>query len=94
MSLTNKLFTLLLAASAGLSIAGRASADPSKQECVDANERIEKLRSENKLRAARDAARLCSAASCGKMTSECAQTRLEIEKLIPTIVFEGKSSMW
>lgn len=71
-------------------LANEASADPTKQECADAYDKQQSLRNQNKLRAARDAAKLCSTASCGKLSGECGQAAFEIGKLIPTVVFEAK----
>lgn len=69
---------------------GARAADPTKEECVQANDRQQTLRTQNKLRSARDAARTCAATSCGRLASECAQAAFEIDKMIPTIVFEVK----
>ncbi len=91
MSVKKRSLHLLLVAAAVLGFSqGANAADPTKEECVQANDRQQALRAQNKLRAARDAARTCAAPSCGRLASECAQASYEIEKLIPTIVFEVK----
>lgn len=67
-----------------------ASADPTKQECVAAYDKQQALRGQSKLRAARAAARVCASASCGRVSAECGQAAFEIDKLVPTIVFEAR----
>jgi hypothetical protein len=65
-----------------------AFAEPTKQECVDANERAQDLRRAGKLRAARDTLALCVSASCpGPVRDDCAQRVTEAAAAQPSIVF-------
>jgi hypothetical protein len=79
------LATVLLAAST------HASADVSKDECVDANAKAQPLRREGKLDAARRQLRICIDKQCpGIVREDCAARLDEIEHAQPTIVFEVK----
>lgn len=80
----------LLSTSIVLGLTNPALADPTKQECLDAFEKQQSMRAQNKLRTARDAAKVCASSSCGRIAPDCAKSALEIAALIPTIVFEAK----
>jgi len=68
-----------------------ASADPTKQECVDANEHAQILRKQGSLWTAREEAAVCLATSCpGPVREDCAERVAEIERAMPTIVFDVK----
>jgi hypothetical protein len=84
---------LLLATVLGglLASASSASADPTKDECIAANESAQDLRQAGKLREARQKLTLCLAASCpGLLRQDCAQRLTEVDKAMPAIVFEAK----
>ncbi len=83
---------LLLAA---LVLVGRAAAagEPTKRECVDANSSAQDLRKDGKLRAAREKLVVCVSTSCpGPVREDCAQRLDELDKAMPTIVFEVKDN--
>jgi hypothetical protein len=80
----------LLSTSIVLGSTNAALADPTKQECLDAFEKQQSMRAQNKLRTARDAAKVCASPSCGRIAPDCAKSALDIAALIPTIVFEAK----
>ncbi len=83
---------LLLAA---LVLMGRAAAaaEPTKRECVDANSSAQDLRKDGKLRAARDKLALCVSMSCpGAVREDCAQRLDEVNKAMPSLVFEAKDT--
>ena len=64
------------------------AADPTKQECINANERSGPLRQSGKLRDARASLLRCSAASCpGVVRDDCVAGATRLEQAIPTIVF-------
>jgi hypothetical protein len=67
-----------------------ASADePSKLECVRANETAQSLRQSGKLRDARAQLLVCIATSCpGPVRSDCADRLKEVDKATPTIAFD------
>ncbi len=69
-----------------------ATADePSKLECVQANEMAQSLRQSGKLRDARAQLLVCIATSCpAPVRSDCAERLQEVDKAMPTIVFEVK----
>jgi hypothetical protein len=68
----------------------RAS-DPTIADCNGANEASIRLRNEHKLRASREQALVCAAASCpDDIRRECERRSDQINASIPTIVFEVK----
>ena len=70
-----------------------AWADPTKQECVAANESAQDLRHAGKLRQARASLAVCTATSCpGAVREDCGHQLRDLEAAQPTIVLEGKDS--
>jgi hypothetical protein len=68
-----------------------ASADPSKVECVAANDQARDLRRVGNLKAAREQLAVCVAQSCpGPVREDCAQRLAEIATAQPSIVFAAK----
>jgi hypothetical protein len=68
-----------------------AAAEPTKRECVAANEDAQDLRHAGKLREARRQFAACTAAGCPALLREdCAQRLREVESAIPSIVFVAK----
>jgi hypothetical protein len=64
--------------------------EPSKLECVRANETAQSLRLSGKLRDARAHLLVCVASSCpGPVRDDCAQGLKEVDTAVPTIVFEA-----
>ncbi len=85
---------LRLAARAALVVALAASpalADPTKDQCIDANGNAQSLRRDDKLAAARAQLRVCADPACPAMVRDDCSKRLdELEKAQPTIIFDAK----
>jgi hypothetical protein len=76
-----------------LAASSASAAEPTKQECIAANESAQDLRRAGKLREARASLAVCTAASCpGPVREDCAQRLTEIEAVMPTVVFAAKDS--
>src|SRR5579863_2417832 len=68
-----------------------AAGEPSKQECVTANESAQDLRRLSQLRAARTQLARCVSASCpGPVREDCAQRLTEVDLAMPTLVLVAK----
>jgi hypothetical protein len=79
--------SLLLCATGGVA----AAAEPTKDQCIDANETAQTLRKTAKLREAEQRLLVCVAPSCpGPVRDDCAQRLTEVRAAIPTIVFAVK----
>ena len=66
-------------------------ADPTKDQCIDANETAQALRKGEKLRDAEQRLLVCVSASCpGPVRDDCAQRLTELRSVIPTVVFVVK----
>jgi hypothetical protein len=75
-----------------LASASSAAAEPTKNECIAANESAQDLRQAGKLREARARLTICVAASCpGTLREDCAQRVNEIDTAMPSVVFEAKN---
>jgi hypothetical protein len=69
------------------------AADPTTVDCLSANERSIKARTENRLRDARAELLTCAAESCpADIRNECARRVSEVNASMPTIVFEAKDA--
>lgn len=69
--------------------ASARAANPSANECVDANEEAQGLRRDGRLRASREKLRLCVAPSCpGPVREDCAERLRDIEAALPSVVFQ------
>jgi hypothetical protein len=67
------------------------AADPTKDQCIDANETAQALRKGEKLRDAEQRLLVCVSASCpGPVRDDCAQRLTELRSVIPTVVFVVK----
>jgi hypothetical protein len=67
------------------------SAEPTKQQCVDANDAAQDLRDAGTLRKAREKLVLCASSSCPSIVREdCGQRLIEVDAAMPTIVFAAK----
>jgi hypothetical protein len=67
------------------------AAEPTKLECIAANDAAQDLRRTGKLREAREKLALCVSASCpGPVREDCAQRLTEVDGVMPSIVFEAK----
>jgi hypothetical protein len=76
-----------------LAFPGTARADPTKQQCVEANDKAQDLRQTGKLRAARVELALCVALSCpGPVREDCAQRLTEVAAAQPRLVFAAKDA--
>jgi hypothetical protein len=68
-----------------------SAAEPTKKECVAANEGGQDLRQAGKLREARAALAVCMSPRCPRPVREdCAQRLADIEAALPTLVFVAK----
>jgi hypothetical protein len=66
-----------------------AHADPTKNECADADEAAQSLRGAGKLRDAMGKLKVCVSKSCpGPVREDCAVRLDELERVLPTVVFE------
>ena len=62
----------------------------SRAECLGSHEKAQSLRLESKLIAARQSLRQCSSAACPSfVAADCVRWLEEVERLIPTVVFEA-----
>ncbi len=67
------------------------AAEPTKVECVAANDAAQDLRRAGKLREAREKLAFCVSESCpGPVREDCAQRLTEVDHVMPSIVFEAK----
>jgi len=70
-----------------------AAAEPSKQECVAANEAAQDLRRVAQLREARTQLARCVSISCpGPVREDCAQRLSEVDAAMPTLVLVAKDT--
>jgi hypothetical protein len=69
------------------------AAPPTKRECIGANEAAQDLRQSGRLREAREKLALCVSQSCpGPVREDCAQRLDEVNRAMPTLVFEVKDA--
>jgi hypothetical protein len=81
----------LVLAVASLAVSSRAFADATSDQCVDANSKAQLSRRSGKLQAAREELRSCAESRCPSMVrDDCAQRLDEVNRIQPTIVFDGK----
>jgi len=86
-------FLLPVCAAVFVSASPAFAAEPSKQECVAANEAAQDLQRTGKLREARATLAVCTAASCpGAVREDCGQRLREVESSIPKLVFAAKDA--
>jgi hypothetical protein len=89
MSLASRVVFGALAAGVVLATPGVASADV--QACLAASEKGQKLRSQGKLREARESFVICGAESCPNLVRhDCSQWNSELAATLPTVVFGAK----
>jgi hypothetical protein len=70
-----------------------AAADPTKAQCIAANDHAQEFRQAGKLSKAREQLLMCVAQSCpGPVREDCAQRLDELDKAMPTIVFAAKDA--
>jgi len=70
------------------------AADPTKQECVAANESAQDNERARKLLAARASLAVCTATSCPSAVREdCGQRLREVDRALPTVVFAAKDTV-
>ena len=76
----------------GLAADARAE-DPTKEQCISANEDAQTLRQKGHLQAARTQLLVCVRTSCPTaVRDDCAQRLNDLENAIPTIVFTAKGA--
>jgi hypothetical protein len=69
------------------------SAEPTKQQCVEANDGAQDLRQAGKLRQARETLALCASASCPAIVrDDCTQRLTELDSAMPHVVFAAKDA--
>jgi hypothetical protein len=67
------------------------AADPTLSDCIQANEAAIKLRADSKLRQARAQWLVCAAETCNvEIRNACTNRVAEVNKAIPTVVFDAK----
>jgi hypothetical protein len=70
-----------------------ARADPTREECFDANEAAQALRAAGKVREAQDKLGLCASHGCpGPVRKDCTERLDEVQKALPTVVFAVRSA--
>ena len=90
----SRLVLLPVAFGLWLSASPAVAADPTKQECVAANESAQDLQRTGKLREARASLAVCTAASCpGAVREDCGQRLKEVEAALPRLVFAAKDAL-
>jgi hypothetical protein len=79
-----------LALVASLGTLPALAAEPTKQQCVAANDAAQDYRQQGKLHAAREKLALCVSQSCpGPVREDCAQRLEELDRVTPTVVLEA-----
>jgi len=74
---------------AALALSQAAAAAPTKDECINANETAQSLRTAGKLREAEAKLTLCTAPVCpGPVRDDCAVRLNELQRALPTVVFD------
>jgi hypothetical protein len=74
-------------------LASDAHADPTKTQCVQANESAQSLRKAMDLREARAQLLACIAPGCpGPVRADCVERLDEVDRAMPTVVFVAKGS--
>jgi hypothetical protein len=82
---------LLIALGVVLVPCSARAAEPTKLECIAANDAAQDLRRAGKLREAREKLLLCGSTGCpGPVREDCAQRLTEVDGVMPSIVFEAK----
>jgi hypothetical protein len=72
---------------------GAAHADPTKDECIEADESAQALRTQARLREAEERLSLCVASTCpAPVRNDCTERLNEVQKAVPTVVFDVRSS--
>jgi hypothetical protein len=89
--MTRHAFSAALMLGISLAPSPARAADPTKQECVEANDAAQDLRQSGKLRQAREKLAVCATASCpGVVRDDCTQRLAEVDSAMPHIVFAAK----
>jgi hypothetical protein len=85
-------FTLFVGLVAGFATTAKAE-EPTKQQCIAANENAQSLRQARKLRATRDQLLICISKACpGPVRDDCTERLSEVDKATPSIVFSAKGA--
>src|SRR5579862_3570681 len=93
MSLGRRLGGASLVLSSLLASGASAAAEPTKAECIAANEGAQDLRGSGKLLEARAQLAVCIAQSCpGAIRQDCVQRLSDVEKALPTLILIAKDS--
>ena len=69
------------------------AAPPTKRECIDANAEGQSQMKAGKLRDAQSSLHMCASAACpAAVRDDCALRLDDLERLIPSLVFEAKDA--
>ena len=91
--MTRQAFPAALTLGVLLTAPAARAADPTKQECVAANDAAQDLRQSGKLRLAREKLAVCAATSCpGVVRDDCTQRLAEVDSAMPHVVFAAKDA--
>jgi hypothetical protein len=81
--------TCALATLAVWLVAGTASAEVTKEQCIDANAKAQDLRRDHHLAAAREQLQVCGDPACpGIIRADCTQRFVELAAAQPTVLFD------
>jgi hypothetical protein len=89
--MSRRIVASALAMVAWLVVSPATAADPTKVQCIAANDAAQELRQAGKLRQAREKLVLCMSHGCpGPVREDCAQRLTELDAAMPSLVFEVK----
>jgi hypothetical protein len=90
---TARVALTLLALSGAFVASPAVAADPTKAQCIAANENAQDLRTAGKLIEARTQLAVCVAESCpGAVRQDCAQRLADLDKALPTLVVVARDA--
>jgi len=90
--MNHRIVSLALVLAASLAALPAAAGGPTKEQCIAANDHAQEFRQAGKLSKAREQLLVCVAQGCpGPVREDCAQRLDEVDKAMPTIVFEVKN---
>lgn len=73
------------------SVSSARANEPLREQCIDSHEQAQKQRMDGKLRASQESLRFCSSVVCpDSVRDECTKLFRELERLLPSVVFEVK----
>jgi hypothetical protein len=88
-----KRFLIISTALAAMLAPRNGAALPTKDECINANEAAQSLRTAGKLRAAEAKLAFCTATACpGPVRDDCTERLNEVQRALPTLVFDVRGT--